>query len=775
MKSCTRIVVLIFTLNAAAVPLGAITAAAAEKSPFDDAVAVWHMADRKDAPKNRCPLKIVGQVKLGAGLSQAETEQSLRRGGDGKVAVFSGGHLVAGSKSGEPLRLDGKAMTFYMRLRDPLGKWDVPLFSRDDKDDKLSGVLYGADGYAKPHNYLIGGPGHERPTAPTPFYHLFAEKGEPRAIDGTRALLEYRWRTEPVEIITGRAGGMAGLLADETANAFLPLDVPVAMLGPRQWHDVIVRFAGPKVEMFVDGVLVDEEWPFGAIYKFESPWLIGAGYEDAQLKTGFRGLVDHVALWNRALDDKEIVQLSGGKERVAQRDAEILGEEQASPQYWRPRGYNAYAGDCMCLFEDGVFHLFYLFDRRQHTSKWLLGAHQYAHLTTKDLVHWEHQPMAVPISRQWESAMGTGDFLFHDGTYYAFYTDCGSRCEFPGKPHKGNGIFMATSTDGIHFTKQLEPVVPGGDCTIFRDDATGLFHLCTPSWTIGQSGGLVDYVSTDLKEWKLQEGRLLDRAGCCPHHFRFNDWYYLTVDGLFWKSRSATGPWTPLRPHRLSVLLYPKTAGFTGNRRLAAGWIPDGGWGGDLVLFEMVQREDGSLDTKFVPELIPASGEPLKLPFGKVVDKVSGGAESVELDASQGFAAGMFSDVPQDARITLEVCPGPGATAFGLCLRGSGKYEDGIELQFRPAEQRVQFGKPQQGTLGPQSDPAIGQVDGLDHPFQLDIVATGTLIDVCIDNRRTLIARRKDADGDRLFFFAKDGPVKFKDIQVRPLVRDSLP
>jgi len=47
-------------------------------------------------------------------------------------------------------------------------------------------------------------------------------------------------------------------------------------------------------------------------------------------------------------------------------------------QNWSPEGLNTGVGDVMPFSHDGTFHLFYLFDRRGHESKWGLGAHQWA-------------------------------------------------------------------------------------------------------------------------------------------------------------------------------------------------------------------------------------------------------------------------------------------------------------------------------------------------------------------------------------------------------------
>jgi beta-fructofuranosidase len=705
-------------------------------SPFSDAQAVWHLGDANENRGHFGPLSIQGDVTLGVALTAAEREASLRRGGDGRVARFNGGYLRAAAPADRPFTCQGKDMTLAIRLQDPAGQWASPLFAKDAAG-RYSTILGGADG-----------------------------------------LLCYLWQTElPERRIRPPHPWLAttGPHNQDFVDGVLRLRVPVSLIGPTGWHDIVARFRGPNLELFVDGVLVDEEWPHGALHDFTAPFLIGAGYRMGQLQAKFHGLVDHVAIWNRALKDEEIVELSGGAEEVGRRDREILGPVQESPQYWKPRGYNAWAGDCMPLFHDGTFHLFYLFDRRHHQSKWAQGAHQYAQISTTDLVHWKQQPMAVPIIQQWECAMGTGDCIWHDGHYRFFYTDCGSRAEYLDKPQQGSWIFVATSTDGIHFQKDLKPVVPGGDCTIFRDPATGLFHLIR--------GGGNRLVSKDLRHWEEVAGdfvrRLPETSGECPHLFSWNGWFYfvLGTNGI-WKSRSALGPWEPMKPTIYDGLYVPKVAEFTGNRRLLAGWIGTNGWGGHLALRELIQSANGSLGMKFPPELIPSSGEPQQLKFAAIHPQASGDGDHVAIQAGKPFATAALDGVARNVRITLRVVPQPGARSFGLCLRGKGDYEDGCELRFDPGRQRAQYGVPRNhgpandatGSVVAGRDYAIADVEGLDRPFTLDIIVKDDLVDTCIDGRRTMITRRDpEPGGDRLFFFAREGQVTFESIKVRPL------
>ena len=198
--------------------------------------------------------------------------------GTGTVAQFAAGYLLAAVPGGAGLR--GDAMSLCMRLRDPTGRWDAPLFPATTAANPLAAILYATDGAAKPLRYGSAG----EPGPATPWYHLFAEPGGPYRLAGSSALLEYRWRTRPAEpVIRFNEGRSAGdpILAEARAGV-LHLGVPVALIGTTEWHDVVFRFRGPNLELFVDGVLVDEEWGYGALHRFEPPFLIGAAWEDGR-------------------------------------------------------------------------------------------------------------------------------------------------------------------------------------------------------------------------------------------------------------------------------------------------------------------------------------------------------------------------------------------------------------------------------------------------------------------------------------------------------------
>ena len=762
-----------FVRVAASLPAGLLAAMpkATEtwKSPFTDAIALWHMGETSERAVARAGIHIHGDVKLGVPLRGADLKASLERGGDGKVAEFQGGYLLAGQEGAAPDLSGKKEMTLCLRLRDPKGAWDTPLLSRAAPGDKFAGILYVAD--------------------VTRFYLNYEAAQRIRR----GKALEFLWRTQPLERQVQPAYFNYELSKHFTenpdwVNGVLRLQAPTDLIEPDQWHDVVIRFRNANLELFVDGVLVDEDWPHGGLYEFRGPFLIGAGYREGSVQSGFHGQIDHLALWDRALSDKEISVLSGGEAEITRRTQEFLGPETASLQYWRPRGFNTFVGDCMPAYYGGEFHLYHLFDRRHHHSKWGMGAHQFAHASSKDLVHWKHHPMTVKITKQWECSIGTGKIVPYQGRYHAFYIQHGRRCWFKDAPYDGDTIHVAMSADGLHYQKDFHPVVPfvylrrkdgnPGDVNpdIFRDESGSRFYLSLSGEKI--------WVSPNLKDW--QEAQGFDPykdigKGICSSYFRWNEWYYLMSSDGYRMSREPLKPgwsWTrPENPATLEGLGVPEAAMFKGNRYIMAGFLGGTGYAGEAIFRELVQHENGILGTKWPAEMIPPCGLPLKLGF-EALDKgaVCRGRE-IHVAGPANFSAGMLKGVPQNVRITVQVKPAEGVREFGLYLRGEGNYDGGCELRFEPARQYVQYGTPAHGGMAPESDAngygtnfGIKGVIGLDRAFHLDIIIRNDFVDACIDSRRTIISRRPDRpQGDRLFFFANGGEVRFGDVTVRPL------
>ena len=203
---------------------------------------------------------------------------------------------------------------------------------------------------------------------------------------------------------------------------------------------------------------------------------------------------------------------------------------------------------------------------------------------------------------------------------------------------------------------------------------------------------------------------------------------------------------------------------------MGAAFLATGGYAGQVLFREIIQHEDGTLGTKFPDEMTPPTGEALHLPFESMTEGATGDGRYVRIRAMEGFGAAMLKDVPANTRISLQVKAEPGSSYFGLCLRGSGKYQQGHELRFEPYRQKVGVRRPESGSLEENEQSSIYNVEGLDRPFDLEVIIKDDIIDVCIDRCRTLVTRVSPLDGNRLFFFAQNAQVTFDSVQISPLL-----
>jgi len=452
-------------------------------------------------------------------------------------------------------------------------------------------------------------------------------------------------------------------------------------------------------------------------------------------------------------------------------------------QYFKPEGEHLFVGDCMPFFHDDTLHVYYLLDENHHKALDGLGGHQWAHASSTDLMHWMHHPLAIAITHAWEGSICTGSTFYDKGLFYGFYA---TRMR-----DQTQHLSLATSQDGIHFQKN-EPnpfASPPTDYDpynyrdpfVFRDDRTGLYHMLVTAsleeYPIYDRGGcLAHLVSTDLTNWDVCAPFLvpgLSGVPECPDYFFWNGWYYLIFShggaAHYRMSREPFGPW-----RRPKVDMFDgaaagvmKTAAFTGGRRIGVAFLgtrkghKDMGrllFGGQMVLREIIQHEDGTLGTMFPSEMIPRTGNALPLAPIPLTSHVTATGQQVRLQADEGLEVAMLAGIPPNAHIRTTVRPEARSALFGLSLKGAGNLQSGYELRFLPFESRVEL-----------LDQTIMGVDGLGEDFTVDIILTEDLIDVCIDQRRCLINRCSEFNGDRLFFFAHNTAVVFDAIEVRPL------
>ncbi len=180
------------------------------------------------------------------------------------------------------------------------------------------------------------------------------------------------------------------------------------------------------------------------------------------------------------------------------------------------------------IYKDGEYHLFYQYN--PYGSMW--GNMHWGHSVSRDLVSWEHLPVALERDTLGHIFSGSSVVDFNnsagygEGSMISFYTSASDK--------NGQIQCMAYSTDnGRTFTKyEANPVLrPFDGLKDFRDPKV-FWYEPEKKWVMVVSADkeMRFYSSTDLKEWSYLSG-FGEGYGVQPSQFECPDFFELAVDG----------------------------------------------------------------------------------------------------------------------------------------------------------------------------------------------------------------------------------------------------
>lgn len=327
--------------------------------------------------------------------------------------------------------------------------------------------------------------------------------------------------------------------------------------------------------LYVNGSLYDEEWPCG-----------------------------NIALPGEVSGDFGL-EFAGDDERAPLPLLQGVGVDEL-------RRYGVNVGDCMPFTDtDGSFHLFWLYDRHHHHSKWGYGAHQWAHARTEDLSRWDELPMAVPITDPIEGSICTGSTLRCADGYRAWYTVRMS----DGSPAR---VSFAFSKDNVNYEKT------GGFFTLpdrydgpsARDPKAiftgGRYHLLVTTTELSSGRGCLAHLVSDdpdMKDFEDLGPAIVWNDGSqpeCPDWFEMGGRYYL-VWSIGGKARYAfasdpfgSGGWTIPENNILDCGNVPKSAVIGTDcahrgERIFVGFVPENGYAGHVIMKRALQNADGTI------------------------------------------------------------------------------------------------------------------------------------------------------------------------------------
>lgn len=285
------------------------------------------------------------------------------------------------------------------------------------------------------------------------------------------------------------------------------------------------------------------------------------------------------------------------------------------------------------IYYQGHYHLF--FQHHPYSDK--NGPMHWGHARSKDLVHWEHLPIALAPSEPYDlGSVGgygcwSGSAVEKDGCMHLFYTG-----HVDGRDPTEVQC-MAVSADGVVFEKDASnPVVPGSpqpECFGFRDPKVWnhgeKWYMVVGSGHRGRGQALL-YKSDDLTNWQYvgiaaQSDGTQGDMWECPDLFPLGDKHVLIISPmnvpgvrnlyLVGEMDYERGTFIPENSAKLDDGLdfyAAQTFSDGKGRRILIGWmdhwgstlLTDRGWNGAMTLpRELKLLDDGTVISQPVEEL----------------------------------------------------------------------------------------------------------------------------------------------------------------------------
>jgi hypothetical protein len=386
-------------------------------------------------------------------------------------------------------------------------------------------------------------------------------------------------------------------------------------------------------------------------------------------------------------------------------------------------------------------------------------------------VTWTELEAATPLDEQWE-CIGTGTPFVYDGKL------CLSYGLHTGRVYPDDRTTWPAQWDLLRrngqtrvFSRNEIPGVPAGATYSVSADGVSkfrktwiTFHPCqNPSVYIAPDGRLCMLANAGSKG--MWEAPSLDQGwrctspafppgGDCTFFFRWGKFDYIIGGFTDLWSKPADAPNTAYRDVAAQGLDFydglgvPAITEVPGGRFLMAGWLGIRGWGGVLVLRELMQSPDGRIGARWMKE---ATRRP-----GKAMCSGDRVADGEEVDTGGKPCMLTFQVAPRESgkgRLSVAFLGADGRAARELTL----------DLATRT------------GHL----DRELKNLAGVDGPFAVRAVAKsdhklgGTLLDVEIAGQRTAITFVENVTVTRLAF--KVSGVEVRSLRVAALTAQRPP
>lgn len=467
--------------------------------------------------------------------------------------------------------------------------------------------------------------------------------------------------------------------------------------------------------------------------------------------------------------------------------------------FFRPDG-KAVCADVIPFFENGKYYLFYLKDYRDvrghgEGCDWNL-------LTTEDFVHFEDHGTVIPRGGEEDRDLYvyTGSCFRWQGRYVIFYTGHNPHRRARGLPEEV--ILRAFSDDLLHWEKDpgfcleapdwLEPH-DFRDPLVYFDPREGRCAMLIAARArsdgpVNTRGVTMVAYSDDLDRWELSSEPFFAPeayyAHECPDLFQMGGWYYLVFSEFtdrfvttYRMSRDLHGPWITPRVNTFDghAFYAAKSAG-DGERRFLFGWNPikDGEqdlslwqWGGNIVVHELVQRQDGTLWVKCPEPVREHYDVPLPWEGGMSTGSVREIPGGFYVGNPFGRSVKMLGQLPKRCRIETDLVPRGETGDFGFLLRADWGENRYYTVRFEPSFCRLAFDR------WPRKDQFIHTSVDVERNCRLKsreenhivLLIEDSVLEVYVNGETAMGARMFDSSG-QFGIYTMSAQVEFKNLAV---------
>lgn len=480
--------------------------------------------------------------------------------------------------------------------------------------------------------------------------------------------------------------------------------------------------------------------------------------------------------------------------------------------FFRPE--DGYLADCMPIYHEGVFYIFYLKD--YHDKENYPEGTSWNLVCTRDFVHFEDKGEILRHhgKNDPDLYLYTGCVIKKENIFHMFYVSHNPYFLQEGKPRQG--ICHAVSSDLFHWERcpKDDFFSPGGKYEIddwrdpfvfWNEEEKRYWMLFAARKAAGpsKSRGVIGLaVSDDLIRWDICEpiydsGRYMVCE--CPEIVQIGQWWYLIFSEFsdefmtrYRMARSPYGPWIePAKDTFDGRAFYAAKTCLADNTRYLMGWNPtrkgenDYGewqWGGSLIVHRLYQKSDGLLGVESIKELSGRFSENLEIGvsdiyLGEVEEKCNG----LMVNGKSTIATVDLGEMPKNGMISLDYETYDPKGGFGLWIHGTDDFEEGYYFRIESDKRRVVVDMWPRDQI---TDPM--QIAGRDiNPYRpglyqmiseevcrkghIEFIFSDTVGVLYINDGTALSTRMYSLQGERWGVFARNTKVLFSNVQFRTM------